>query len=1372
MDETNSGVIAGAVPTFPSFIALRARHSELLQTEPDSEEAKPQWLQEVEHFIKQVQATGARLSDDEERRSSQNILNYWVSTLYRQDQVARLVTLADYDLHLADDVGDVVCPYPGVDAFTEQDSQFFFGRQRQIDYMVGRLKEDRLLVIVGASGSGKTSLVQAGLLPALKKEPPNDLKHFFFPPIVPGSDPLKSLALMIQRAKEAPGDDPAWLRQQIEYFQKDAGHLLKLIEEITDNPAVIVVDQGEELYERSIPKLLRPLANIFDLDNSKKTVEPFLDSLVRVVKSTNRKHIVIIARRIGDYEPKFSRLPARVKEVFEPARVVLPALYASELSDAIQKPAELLGVKFEEARPQDPNASDLGAGKKTNETTVQALVKEISSEPVGLPLLQFILPRLWEKREGNKVPDSAFREMGSCRAKLKDTAEKFYSSLSSSDQRACRRLLTQLVTLDTELKAHVYPVWRAKLYRVERQPRVDSLMAGLSKEQLIRVSKGQLPADDCVELVHDSLISNWPTLSSWIESKRWARKRSQAVKVVGLAAVIALFLLATVLLIGWQQQRIKSHDLAELSKRQFENDRFDLALLFGRQAYAVDQNPETKGNVLKLLYALQSTSHPKTFLYEKNFEAEDMAFSAETNGNPARLAALDHEGNIVIWKLEAKTVERRLVSRMAKFPLAFSPDGKRLVTASHDPAVTLILWDLGNDQPTNLIDPAKAPVTSLAFSPDSKTVVTGSISGSVIQWDLANNEIKGTELYHHSDIVNTIAFNASGRLLASGSDDGRVMLADEKVKGDQWRTYAVQRDVKGLQKEIEDQRIISLAFNARDDKLALGTAGEAFIWDLSIGKRVTKFSSGPNASPILVSFSDDGELLTAFSFEGGLILWDLNTERMKGKQFYESAAHHRASFSNNGQLLALPGDDGVVVWDVVTPRIVKPGSTVPAGSTVKSLAFNPSPNHQIMISRGDGSLTEWKIPSREQRDDGSKVSKFERVGEPAIPNIGQLNEELKIPSIGPHEDIGSQIPVERYVSSLAFSENGGLLALGLEGGTISLRDIRDYSQTKALDAATGSLVKEGLADQAYEPQANLADSTAQDPPVVSKLVFDPRPGSSRLAAVIKTGKKISDVDEGDDLGTKIIVWNTAESTATAVPTEGETVVTSLAFDPDGNILAWGSANKGNSSSGTASNFRVMLWDGQKQEALSCTDLVVGDQTPCEDRVSSLAINRQILAAGLDNGKILLWDLSTHRRVGDDSMEGAAGRVTELAFGLDGAILAAVTNKKLRHPEPGVITLWDVDSRERIGNPLRGHKGRVSAIAFSADGKMLASGSDSSVEDNIILWDLDINNANKRFCEIVDCEHGRSEVEDQLKPSWFQWFYGQVYRRFAKLVKAS
>jgi WD40 repeat protein len=1337
MDDTNTRVIANAAPAFPSFIALRAEHSELLQREPNTEEVKKTLLDDAEHFIAQVQATGVILSEDEERRASQNILNYWVSVLYRADNVARLVTLANYDPKLTTQITDVSCPYPGVRAFTEQDSQFFFGRQRQIDYMVGRLKEDRLLVIVGASGSGKTSLVQAGLFPALKKEQPNDLKHFFFSPTAPGSEPLMSLALMVKRAKKSVGDDPQWLSKQVQGFQRDKGHLLKLIEEITDEPAVIFIDQGEELFERSVNKVLRPLENILDLNNSKKTIEPFLDNLVRVVQSPDIKHIVIIARRLDDYQLHFKLLPSRVKGVFEPARMILPPLYASELRDAIEKPAELLGVKFEEAVSQGPDAPESGSGIKLKETTVQALIKEISSEPAGLPLLQFTLPRLWNKRDGAKIPDEAFRELGSCRAALSDTAEKFYSTLNYFEQRTCRRLLTQLVTLNGDLRAHVYPVRRTALYSTDKQSRVDSLIDRLAEQQLIRVSKGEMPRDVWVELIHDSLINDWPTMSSWIESKRRARRRSQIVKVVGLAAVFAVLFLAVMLIIGWEQEKTKSRELARRSDEEFNNHHFDLALQFGREAYLVEANVATRSNTLKLLSALQSTSNPKMFLNKDKFEADDMAFSAETVADPIRLAAVDAKGNILIWNLISRELQKTLASGgTATYPLAFSPDGKTLATASNDPAVKLILWDVESGQPTNLTEEQKKTdgglqrITSLAFAPDGKSLVTGDSSGNVVQWELRDtNNLKSTFLYKHLDPtsigntgISSLVFSDSGNRLASGSYDGTAILSNLRVKGARRRTFAVRGEVTASQKNTEYKPIYSLAFSPEKDALAAGSGDEVFVWDITTGKSVDEFSSGPKPAGILVAFGDQGKSLRAFSFDGTLILWDPRVGAT-GRQFYKPGQSHSASFSNNGKLLALPGDNGVVVWEVASQR------TVHAVSRVNSIAFSPSRDGQIMASgEENGALTLWKTASSDL-----------------------------------HEPTAS-ITEDSFIRSLAFSADGSMLAVGLQNGTVSLRDTKNLNQISVLDAQTGKLVKKVSETPGEQPgsqsDARGEASEVQAPPVaVTRVVFDPEPGSSRLAAlvaVLSNKAEPAEVENQNVLPTKIILWNTANPTSPDVLTDSNDVVTSLAFSPDGQTLAWGSRP---SDSNDKNSFKVVLGIGRDREVV-----------PCDAGISSLAFNKkgQILAIGLDNGQIRQWNLGL-RRLEDKALQ-AEGRVTDLAFNSDGTILAAATNENKSHPQPGVITLWDVESQEKIGNKLVGHDGTVSGIVFSADGKMLASiskddqlaGTNDEVEHYINLWDLNVDDAGKRFCTIVDCQHERAEVADQVnKRSWFQSLYRKI-----------
>ncbi|MEP6911222.1 MAG: WD40 repeat domain-containing protein [bacterium] len=732
-----------------------------------------------------------------------------------------------------------------------------------------------------------------------------------------------------------------------------------------------------------------------------------------------------------------------------------------------------------------------------------------------------------------------------------------------------------------------------------------------------------------------------------------------------------------------------------------------------------------------MLYALQSTSHPKLFLYQNNFEADDVAFS---ENNPRRLAAIDNEGKIVIWNLISNAVEKTLVSAKATSPLAFSPDGKTLATASRDPAVALILWHLEGDKPKTEV-PGEVAVTSLAFNPDGNTLITGSFDGSVNQWDTTGNQAKPTRLYQHDrkdtpdHAVYGIVFNANGKLLASGSNDGTAILWDRTVIGGHRKTFAVRGDVKLSKTNTEYKPIVSVAFNHKEDQLAAGSIDEAFIWDIKNGKPVTEFSSGSNLTGMLVSFSSDDQVLTAFGFDGALILWQLETgqEQDVGRQFYKPAGTHCAALSNDGQLLALPREDGMVVWSVFSEKVL------PVESTTRSIAFSPALDSRIMATGGDdGSLTLWKIPS---------TDKHERIGPP-----------IK----------------ESSISSLAFSESGKLLAVGSEDGTISLRDPQNNSEISTLDARTGQVIKKEAAEWETQP-------TATTPVAVAKVVFDPKPGSSRLAAIvvdlstyIRSVARTKEIDTAEpdnqkDLLNKIIIWNTSEQTSTKVPTDTGSIVTSLAFSPDDQILAYGGAHTshGPSDSNHREDFNIVLSDGQKQVA----------KLSCDDRVASLAFSRQgqILAAGLDNGKILLWDATTRKLTG--TMEGPRGRVTDLAFTPDGSTLATVTNKKLRHPQPGVITLWDVETQRAIGSPLVGHKEIISAIAFSPDGKILASGGEDAAEDdregkhNIIFWDLDIKGADNRFREIIDCQPKRAEVVDQVKhTSWFQRLYSWVSTR--------
>src|SRR6266545_4150148 len=204
MTSDSETIAVESVESYPSLTVLRDAHGTLLEQRRARGDT-PDLLAAAERLIQRGVATGALLDGSEDRRAAQNLLNYWANLLYRAGREPLDATLAEFDPLLAPALPDEACPYLGLDAFSEASADRFFGRQELILRLLDRLDDQRLIAVVGPSGSGKSSVVRAGLLPALQGGAlPGSETWRYLPPLVPGSNPLASLDRALSTENQEP----------------------------------------------------------------------------------------------------------------------------------------------------------------------------------------------------------------------------------------------------------------------------------------------------------------------------------------------------------------------------------------------------------------------------------------------------------------------------------------------------------------------------------------------------------------------------------------------------------------------------------------------------------------------------------------------------------------------------------------------------------------------------------------------------------------------------------------------------------------------------------------------------------------------------------------------------------------------------------------------------------------------------------------------------------------------------------------------------------------------------------------------------------------------------------------------------------------
>ena len=388
------------------------------------------------------------------------------------DELARLVAAVRGTPSPGDAVREAICPYRGLDAFREEDAAFFFGRgsageaESPVGQLVRKVHENSFVMLVGRSGSGKSSLIYAGLLPELRRE--RD-RFWNVLSLRPGPTPLRALAAAFNPRAEGEGaaEYATKIINEANRLRTGDPELLSfMIREELDRAEgkpdrlLLYVDQWEELYAQGLSGTDKEPADQRAVD-----VNRFIDLLLTASRTAPVS--VVGTVRADFYDPLIAH--QEIRSLLPTRQVLLGAMPRSELERTIVEPARKVGLTFD---PPD---------------LVQRILDEAGDDEGMLPLLQYALKETWALRKGSAMTADSYARSGGVRGAIRITAERTFDALSAEDQQAARQLFLRLVTPgegqeDTRARA-VMPVepMQRKIVDQFAGPRTRLLVTGLDR---------------------------------------------------------------------------------------------------------------------------------------------------------------------------------------------------------------------------------------------------------------------------------------------------------------------------------------------------------------------------------------------------------------------------------------------------------------------------------------------------------------------------------------------------------------------------------------------------------------------------------------------------------------------------------------------------------------------------------------------------------------------------------------------------------------------------------------------------------------------------------------------------------------------------
>jgi WD40 repeat protein len=1353
------------------------------------------------------------VEDGAESDSHRQTPGLWPLKKHDKGEYIYLVPGHELNLPPAPELNEASNPYRGLQSYDEEHATVFFGRSQFVKRLAERVAGQPLTIVLGASGTGKSSAVKAGLLSYLRGT--ESAAWQILPPIRPGKSPLASLAGL-----SFPGEQADDLNAHSAEFRIDHEALAICVGAwAAREPTgclLLVVDQFEEL-----------ITLCWDAGER----EQFLRLLEAALASHPDRLRVVLTLR-SDFEPQFAQTP--LQSDWMSCRIVVPVMTLDEYREVIEGPASVKVLYFK--------------GKNSSQEFVNRLVGDVANTPGALPLLSFTLSELFRRYLERRGEDRAlweddYERLGGVGGSLRNRANEVYDGLPSDDhRRTMRKVMLRMISVEAGEPARRHVLDDELRYEdPDENRRVDEIVGRLTEARLV-VEGTESDDQPYIEPAHDALVSGWDRLTEWTRAelgtlqlrqvlspsvRDWsADGKSDPGKLWHDNPRLALLADELGLPFNWAEYLLRR--IRALLAHGAAADRLRAAWLNRDESRFVAQSLAKKHRTTSIVAATTlAVGLALLGLTLWAWRETDIARSENARAQRGEATAKEktqiakEETQIAEEETQIAQEKERIANSRRLASLSASARGRRQDTAlllgvealrsanTFEARDSLFQAFLTRPEVHALLDLREGAARSLAYSPDGKLLAAAYAgdNGGVVLWETATlRRLTADPLLVEEGNVESIAFSPDGKTLAAGCRGKRASSGDVVMERGacvvEWDLATRQR-LPSTPLRVYVGAVRSVAYRPDGKTLAAGYAvpsgggGGVIVWEVAAGQRPLKNELRLREGVVSgIAFAPDGKTLAA-SFSavmrrgGGVAIWDTATRQRTTDPPIpvEEGPLTSLAFSPDGSALAaaIGGESRVIFLDTATRRrLAKNPIPVPEGNVV-NLAFSTDGKTLAAgynaLPATHGGVVLWDATTGQRR-----VPQPFPIREGAIGGVA-FGPDGKTVATGFGDGVGGVVlwglasppPLETYplpvegkpVSTVALSPDGKTVATGLSPLSVKREGVAlwDLSTGRSPTQVNlpvpegnimclafsrdGKLLATGTGDVTQFGKAGIV---LWDVELRQRLKADALPvpeGYVNTVAFSPDGKTLAaGISHGEPIG-GVVLWDVAKRERLSnepLPVE-EGLVFSVAFSPDGKTLA-ATETPGNDGTGRPRNFGFVVFDVASRDRLKYFPI------PTDGPVSNPVFSPDgktlatVVAATAGRGGVVFWDTADFRRLPLDPLPVSDGAVSALAFSGDGKTLAA----GLDTSRGGGVVVWDLGTRQRIAaDPFPVKEGAITSLVFGTDGKSVAAGYRN--RGGVVIVDLDLAS--------WPCVAGRIANRNLTRSEWRTNFpdepYGRTFR---------